>query len=112
MPCLASWGVEEDKILRICVLQEKINSSLKYIKAYLLGDSVWLFYERQLMGEEDLETVIPRMILHLEAGLEFARKSMAELEEPMEGGSADDEPEEAEEVVDEESRDNDNDNNE
>ena len=52
------------------------------------------------------------MILHLEAGLEFARKAMAELEEPMEGGSADDEPEEAEEVVDEESRDNDNDNNE
>ena len=110
LPCI--MGVEEDKILRICVLQEKINSSLKYIKAYLLGDSVWLFYERQLMGEEDLETVIPRMILHLEAGLEFARKSMAELEEPMEGGSADDEPEEAEEVVDEESRDNDNDNNE
>ena len=95
--------VEEDKMLQICALLEKINSTLKYIKAYILGNSVWLFYERELFGEEDLMTVISRMILHLEAGLVFARKVMAEIEETMANdSSADDTAESAEEIVTEE----------
>ena len=120
--------VEEDKMLQICALLEKINSTLKYIKAYMLGNSVWLFYERelieqreqsrtcsdyaesrekktesQLCGEEDLVTIISRMILHLEAGLVFARKAMAEIEETMANdSSADDTAESAEEIVTEE----------
>ena len=120
--------VEDDKMLQICALLEKINSTLKYIKAYMLGNSVWLFYERelieqreqsrtcsdyaesrekktegQLCGEEDLVTVISRMILHLEAGLVFARKAMAEIEETMANdSSADDTAESAEEIVTEE----------
>ena len=120
--------VEEDKMLQICALLEKINSTLKYIKAYILGNSVWLFYERelieqreqsrtcsdyaesrekktegQLCGEEDLMTVISRMILHLEAGLVFARKAMAEIEGTMANDSfADDTAESAEEIVTEE----------
>ena len=120
--------VEDDKMLQICALLEKINSTLKYIKAYMLGNSVWLFYERelieqreqsrtcsdyaesrekktegQLCGEEDLMTVISRMILHLEAGLVFARKAMAEIEEKMANdSSADDTAESAEEIVTEE----------
>ena len=120
--------VEDDKMLQICALLEKINSTLKYIKAYMLGNSVWLFYERelieqreqsrtcsdyaesrekktegQLCGEEDLMTVISRMILHLEAGLVFARKAMAEIEETMANdSSANDTAESAEEIVTEE----------
>ena len=120
--------VEDDKMLQICALLEKINSTLKYIKAYMLGNSVWLFYERelieqreqsrtcsdyaesrekktegQLCGEEDLMTVISRMILHLEAGLVFARKAMAEIEETMANESSDDDTaESAEEIVAEE----------
>ena len=126
--------VEEDKMLQICALLEKINSTLKYIKAYMLGNSVWLFYERelieqreqsrtcsdyaesrekktegQLCGEEDLMTVISRMILRLEAGLVFARKAMAEIEETMTNGSSDDDTtESAEEIVTEETADDDN----
>ena len=126
--------VEEDKMLQICALLEKINSTLKYIKAYMLGNSVWLFYERelieqreqsrtcsdyaesrekktegQLCGEEDLMTVISRMILHLEAGLVFARKAMAEIEETMANDSSDDDTaESAEEIVAEEIADDDN----
>ena len=117
--------VEDDKMLQICALLEKINSTLKYIKAYMLGNSVWLFYERelieqreqsrtcsdyaesrekktegQLCGEEDLMTVISRMILHLEAGLAFARKAMAEIEETMTSDSSDDDTtDKAEEIV-------------
>ena len=95
--------VEDDKMLQICALLEKINSTLKYVKAYLLGNSVWLFYERELFGEEDLMTVISRMILHLEAGLVFARKAMAEIEETMANDSSDDDTAEcAEEIVAEE----------
>ena len=106
--------VEEDNMLQRCALLEKIISTLKYIKAYILGNSVWLFYERelivpreqtgegQLCGEEDLMTVISRMILHLEAGLVFARKAMAEIEETMTNGSSDDTTDDAEEIATEE----------
>ena len=94
--------VEEDRMLQICALLEKINSTLKYVKTYMLGNSVWLFYERELFGEEDLMTVISRMILHLEAGLVFARKAMAEIEETMTNGSSDDITDDAEEIATEE----------
>lgn len=120
--------VEEDRMLQICVLLEKINSTLKYVKTYMLGNSVWLFYERelieqreqsrtcsdyaesgemktegQLFGEEDLMTVISRMILHLETGLAFARKAMAEIGETMTNDSSnDDAADGAEEIVAEE----------
>ena len=54
-------------------------------------------------------TVISRMILHLEAGLVFARKAMAEIEETMTNGSSDDDTtESAEEIVTEEIADDDN----
>lgn len=100
--------VEEDRMLQICALLEKINSTLKYVKAYMLGNSVWLFYERELFGEEDLMTVISRMILHLEAGLVFARKAMAEIEETMANDSSDDDTaESAEEIMAEEIADDD-----
>ena len=99
--------VEEDRMLQICALLEKINSTLKYVKTYMLGNSVWLFYERELFGEEDLMTVISRMILHLEAGLVFARKAMAEIEETMTNGSSDDTTDGAEEIATEEIADDD-----
>lgn len=101
--------VEEGKLLQTCGLLEKINSSLKYVKAYMIGNSVWLFYERELFGEEDLPKVISRMILHLEAGLVFARKAMAEIEETMASNSSDDDAADGtEEIVAEEIADDDN----
>ena len=101
--------VEEGRMLQTCALQEKINSTLKYVKAYMLGNSVWLFYEREIIGEEDLTTVISRMILHLEAGLVFAQKAMAEIEETMANDSSDDDTaESAEEILAEETADEDN----
>ena len=170
--------VKEDRMLQICALLEKINSTLKYVKAYMLGNGVWLFYERelieqreqnrtcsgyaesgekkaegqlieqreqsrtcsgyaesgekkaegqlieqreqsrtcsgyaesgeqkandQLFGEEDLTTVVSRMIFHLEAGLVFAHKAMAEIEKAMSSDSSDN----SEETVAEEMADND-----
>ena len=54
-------------------LMDKLNSTLKYVKANKLGDSMWLFYERELYGDEDLEKMLALMILHLEAGITFFR---------------------------------------
>ena len=53
--------VEDDKMLQICALLEKINSTLKYIKAYIVGNRVWLFYERELIEqrEQKLGVIIP-----------------------------------------------------
>jgi hypothetical protein len=58
-------------------VMDKLNGTLKYVKAYKLNDSMWLFYERELFGGEDLKQVLSRMILHLEAGLMFLRRAMA-----------------------------------
>ena len=73
------YDLEEESPLLFIELMNKINSTLKYIKAYELGKSIWLFYERELFGDEDLAKVISRMILHLEAGLMFSRKAMTEI---------------------------------
>ena len=70
-------------------LMNKINSTLKYIKAYDLEQSIWLFYERELLGDEDLPKVISRMILHLEVGLMFSRKNIAEIKSNADDKSQD-----------------------
>lgn len=67
------YDLEENNKEKYEALKEKINSTLKYIKAYTIGGSLWLFYERNLLDKEDLEEVIRRMILHLAAALMFAR---------------------------------------
>ena len=58
-------------------VMDKLNGTLKYVKAYKLNDSMWLFYERELFGGEDLKQVLSRMILHLAAALMFLRRAMA-----------------------------------
>ena len=85
------YDLEEESPLTFIELMNKINSTLKYIKAYELGKSVWLFYERELFGDEDLMKVISRMILHLEAGLMFSRKAMSEIKENAENNGDEEE---------------------
>ena len=74
------YDLEEDNKEHYDALKEKINSTLKYVKAYTLGKGLWLFYERDLLGNEDLEEVIRRMILHLAAALMFARDSIEKID--------------------------------
>lgn len=73
------YDLEEDNRENYDALKEKINSTLKYVKAYTLGKGLWLFYERDLLGNEDLEEVIRHMILHLAAALMFARDSIEKI---------------------------------
>lgn len=74
------YDLEEDNKGHYDALKEKINSTLKYVKAYTIGNGLWLFYERELLGNEDLEEVIRNMILHLAAALMFARDSIEKIE--------------------------------
>ena len=74
------YDYKENKIGEHCAITEKLNSSLKYVKAYTIGDSIWLFYERELMGDDDLENIIQHMIVQLDAGLRFAFDAIKEIE--------------------------------
>lgn len=71
-------------------LINQVNSVLKYVKANTIGDSLWLFYERELYDEhEDIEGIISRMIVCLEASLVMFRMLAQKVT-----GSMDDETEE------------------
>ena len=78
IPAVLDLDEEDD----ICFYQlmDKINAARKYIKANKVGNSMWLAYERELFGDEDLEKVITRMILHLDACLRFLQRAMANSE--------------------------------
>ncbi len=82
--------LEEDGAIKFVALIEQLNSAPKYVKAYRVKDSIWLFYERELLGEEDLPLVISRMIRHLEAASYLARNVLATLESDEEVADADD----------------------
>lgn len=74
------YDYDEEKIGPYVALSEKLNSTLKYVKAYTIANSMWLFYERELFGGENLEEIISRMVLRLEAGLMVARDTIKEME--------------------------------
>ena len=76
--------INDDNIHTALMLMDKINSARKYVKANKLGGSLWLFYERELFGGEDLEKLVARMILHLEATMNFFRSTMANLKSELE----------------------------
>ncbi len=50
-------------------MMDELNSSIKYVKASRIHDAIWLFYERELQGNEDLEALLTAMIMALEAAL-------------------------------------------
>lgn len=80
------YEVDEENATTYLAVCEKINSLRKYVKAYTFGDSLWIFYERALIGDENLEEVIRHMILHLAAALVFAH----DVKEKIENGDNDD----------------------
>lgn len=59
-------------------MMDQVNGTLKYVKAYELNDSMWLFYERELTGDEDLKKVLKNMILRLDNGYNFLNKNMSD----------------------------------
>lgn len=80
----AIMEINEDNLNAALMLMDRINSTVKYVKANNSGDSIWLSYERELLCDEDLEMLVSRMILHLEAAMNFYRKTMASIKNELE----------------------------
>lgn len=72
-------------------LIDKLNGTFKYVKVNTLGDSMWLFYERELLdSDENLEEIISKMVVHLEASLEMFRMILKEANEDSQNEDSDD----------------------
>ena len=88
LPCvLETDDVDEETFNEA---KERLNSTLKYVKTYKAFGGLTLFYERELIGGEDLKDVIRRMILHLEAGHFFLHHRLLRTGDDGDNGSTDD----------------------
>ena len=65
---------EEESSLSFYKLTDYLNATLKYVKCHKAGDSLWLFYEREVIEDEQLEEIIPLMILHLDRAMYMFHK--------------------------------------
>ena len=72
----AIQDIDDKEDISVYKMMDKLNSSLKYIKSFNYFNSIWLFYERELFGNEDLEQLITNMILHLDIGYRFFHHKM------------------------------------
>ncbi|MBP3688454.1 MAG: hypothetical protein J6I54_00535 [Bacteroidaceae bacterium] len=80
--------VVDDTSIIIYQMMDNYNRNMKYTKAHILSDSVWLCYERDLMGAaEDISDLITKMILHLESGYVAFNKVIEMMEKDMEEDS-------------------------
>lgn len=83
----AVYDKSDSKELEFYQVIDKLNSMLKYVKVNEIGNSMWLFYEREMIGEEDFEKLLPKMIIHLEHAVRFLRNEG----EDANSGNAEDE---------------------
>ena len=97
----AILDIDDESNVAFYQLMDKLNGTLKYVKANKLNDSMWLFYEHELFGGENLEQLISRMILHLEAGTIFIHRAMAACEDDNETSNEYENPD-AKEIADNE----------
>lgn len=78
------YEIEEKYPWVFMELANRLNASLKYIKAYPMKESLWLFYERELMSEEDFLIVIPQIIAHLDIAVPLAHEILTEIKKKYE----------------------------
>lgn len=71
IPCI--YQVTPKNIWVVPLLTEKINRDASFVKAYMYEDYVSLFYEREVLENENLEEIISRMVVHL-----YSTKTMAD----------------------------------
>lgn len=90
IPAILEKGDADDK--DFYELMNMLNSNMKYVKANTFGDSLWLFYERDVYDEnEDLERILTRMIVHLDGSLMLFRKAIREANKEPEDDTDNDE---------------------
>lgn len=89
VPGIYECGEEPCKMMHATALNERVNYTLRYVKAYILHGNVWLFYERAVLSEnEDLRLVLSHIVQHLAMAYFFAGKVIEEIE----GAKPDDSP--------------------
>ena len=80
MPAVAEFEDSED--LHLYKVADKMNATLKYVKTYRYGDSLWLYYEREAFSEEeDLKEILTRMIYRLEGAYNFIGKALKDTDD-------------------------------
>ncbi len=72
MPKLASVGIRSRKGLNEIV--NIANSMVSESKFTLMGDDVWLIYERHLSENEDYQTMVEHILENLKSGAELFNK--------------------------------------
>lgn len=84
---LPTWlEFEDENNSRLYQLMDMINGTIKYVKAKKYKEdkkkkeSIWLFYERDLSGDENLMQVLASMIYYLDEGFEFLYEVMPKIE--------------------------------
>ena len=73
--------IDTDIELPYYQIMDHINSKLKYVKAYRIGDDIWLFVERELFEGENLNDSLISVINHLDAGLNILHRTMEMLKD-------------------------------
>ncbi len=73
--------IDTDNELPYYQIMDHINSKLKYVKAYRIGDDIWLFVERELFEGENLNDSLISVINHLDAGLNILHRTMEMLKD-------------------------------
>ena len=91
----AVMDIDDDEHVGNYRLMDELNSSMKYVKATRINDNVWLFYERQLFGNEDMEQMLSAMIMALEATVNKLHNQLQKLMD-----DDDDDSDDGEAVVD------------
>lgn len=77
------YGLEDGNPLVFSQLIDRINSDLKYIKAYEIGNYIWIFYQRDIEGDSDLKLSISRMIMHLDAASTYIQHEVEVIAEEV-----------------------------
>ncbi len=70
------YECDEAEKSALYVLEDKFNAALRYVKIYTIGGALWLFYERELLEEDNPAQVISHMICHLEFALSYIRRTL------------------------------------
>lgn len=82
------WEADGEQVTEAYAVVNQINTSLKYVKAYMLGCRMWLFYERELLDNEDLEEIVAHMVVRLALATGTAHKTVHEHFGEPDGGAA------------------------
>lgn len=74
----------DDKFAEMLRIESEVNSKVKYIKAVIVNDSLWLACEREVYAEEDYERLLPMMILRLFKASEYVRQELGRMQHDVE----------------------------